>query len=74
MNIMMENPRKIAVPDKLTLFEALCWNIANPYALSLKDMLSSYESGEKFNGVLAIAEKEELAFVARLSQKFKLPT
>lgn len=45
-------PTTLFVPSKLPLLEALCWNIKNPYDLTLPQMLDVYERAWRFKDVL----------------------
>ncbi len=66
--------KSLAIPEKLPLLEGLCWNIANPYALSLQDMLAIYESRWKYWELLGKADQEELTFIQKLCQRLNHPS
>lgn len=64
----------LTIPHSLPLLESLCWNIANPYNLSLKEMLSIYETRWRFRGLFGRATKAELNFVYLLAQAYNRPS
>ncbi len=61
----------LTIPQSLPLLEALCWNIADPYALSPQDMLSVYETNWQFLGILGSPNKNEIEFIKSISQLYK---
>lgn len=61
----------LTIPQSLPLLEALCWNIADPYALSPQDMLGIYESNWQFSGILGKPSKNELEFIKSISQLYQ---
>ena len=67
---MTKDLLNLTIPPSLPLLESLCWNIANPYNLSLKEMLSIYETRWRFRGILGRATKAELHFVHLLAQAY----
>ena len=54
------------IPSHLPFLEAICWQTRDIYQFNLLEMLSCYESGWKYRGVLADLEGEELVFVQNL--------
>jgi hypothetical protein len=68
-----ETATQLCPPQKLPLLEALCWNIANPYKLSLEQILSVYESRWKYLGILGEPSQQELSFIEELCWQFKRP-
>lgn len=62
---------ELTIPHSLPLLEALCWNIADPYALSPRDMLSIYESNWRFLGVLDKPSQSEIEFIKSINQLYK---
>ena len=61
----------LTIPESLPLLEALCWNIADPYALSPQDMLRIYESNWRFLEILGKPSKSEIEFIKSISQLYK---
>lgn len=68
----------IKIPHKLPLLEGLCWNIADPYSLTPKEMLSIYEERWRFLEVLGLPSHDEEIFINQLCEKYQwsplLPT
>ncbi len=58
------------VPAGLPFLQAVCWQTKDIRRFTLFEMLSRYESGWKYRGVLADLEGEELEFVRRLVKEF----
>ncbi len=58
------------IPDGLPFLQAVCWQTKDIRNFTLIEMLSRYESGWKYRGVLADLEGEELEFVRRLVKEF----
>ncbi|NQE34767.1 nucleotidyl transferase AbiEii/AbiGii toxin family protein [Microcoleus asticus] len=58
------------VPAELPFLQAICWQIADVKKLTLKEMLSRYESGWNYWGVLGKPSPEELAFIQQISQYY----
>ena len=61
----------LKIPQYLPLLESLCWNIADPYALSPQEMLGIYEQYWHFKGVLANPSKQESQFIEYLTSTYK---
>ena len=59
------------VPAQLPFLQAICWQIADVKKLTLKEMLSRYESGWSYWGVLGKPSSEELAFIQQISQYYQ---
>ncbi len=56
-------------PVELPFLRAICWQTEDIAHFTLDEMLSRYERGWVYNGVLADLEGEERAFVARLAKE-----
>ena len=67
----LQNRKDIEVPTRLPLLESLCWNIQNPYRLSLEEMLGIYEERWHFQGVLGKLELEECRFIKNIVTQFR---
>ncbi|MGL6338092.1 MAG: hypothetical protein ACRC80_03000, partial [Waterburya sp.] len=61
----------IEVPTRLPLLESLCWNIQNPYSLSLDEILGIYEERWHFQGVLGKLEPQECQFLKNIITQFR---
>jgi len=60
----------IKVPDKLPFLEAICWQIKDiKNRFTLAEMFSLYERGQRYRGVLADLEGDELCFADELAKK-----
>jgi len=60
----------IKVPDKLPFLEAICWQIKDiKNRFTLAEMFSLYERGQRYRGVLANLEGDELYFADELAKK-----
>jgi len=60
----------IKVPDKLPFLEAICWQIKDiKNRFTLAEMFSLYERGQRYRGVLAELDGDELCFVNELAKK-----
>ena len=68
-NKKLETPFEI--PGELPFLQAICWQVADVKKLSLKEMLSRYESGWNYWGVLGKPSSEELAFIQQISQCYQ---
>ncbi len=55
------------VPDRLPFLEAVCWQTADIHRMSPDEMLSRYERGWQYRGVLADIDAEEERFIHRLA-------
>jgi Nucleotidyl transferase AbiEii toxin, Type IV TA system len=66
----MENDKFITVPPKLEFLEAICWQIADVNQLEPSEMLSRYERGWHYRGVLGEPNPEELLWIEELSQRY----
>ena len=56
---------------KLPLLESLCWNIAEPYELSDREMLALYQRYWRWQDILAKASREEAQFIINLTEKYQ---
>ena len=61
--------KQIDIPAKLPFLKAVCWQTKDVTHFTLSEMLSRYENGWKYRGVLAELEGEELLFVRSLAKK-----
>ncbi len=57
----------LKTPAQLPFLQALCWQTADVHHFSHDEMLSRYERGWQYNGVIADLEGEELCFVRELA-------
>lgn len=57
----------IKIPNNLPFLKAICWQTKDIRRFTLPEMLSRYERGWKYRGVLADLEGEELTFVRNLA-------
>ena len=55
----------------LPFLEAICWNIADPYALSFQEMLAIYEGNWQFKDILAKPSQEEISFIKTLIEQYQ---
>ncbi|MGB5633882.1 MAG: nucleotidyl transferase AbiEii/AbiGii toxin family protein [Waterburya sp.] len=67
----LQNEGSIKIPTRLPLLESLCWNIENPYSLSLEEMLGIYEERWRFKGVLGELEPTEHRFIKNIVAQFR---
>lgn len=67
-NLQQDNA-DIEVPVKLPFLQAICWQTENIRIFTLAEMLTHYETGWKYKGILADLEGDELDFVKKLSRK-----
>ncbi|MBN1605627.1 MAG: hypothetical protein JW940_03300 [Polyangiaceae bacterium] len=58
------------VPDELPFLEAVSWYDRRPRELSAREMLSRYEAGWRFRGVLCEPTGQERAWIRYLAQRF----
>ena len=61
--------KEICIPANLPFLKAVCWQTKNVRHFTLPEMLSRYERGWNYRGVLADLEGEELDFVRNLVKK-----
>ena len=54
---------------RLPFLEAVCWDLHDVYALTPTQMLTRYEKGLEYDGVLANLEQGERAFIETLKRK-----
>ncbi len=57
-------------PESLPFLEAISWFDADPYALTPPEMLSRYERGWRYLGVLGQPSAEERAYLRALALVF----
>lgn len=67
----LQSQGSINIPTKLPLLENLCWNIENPYSLSLEEMLAIYEERWRFKGILGELEPTEQGFIKNIVTQFR---
>ncbi len=60
---------RIKIPANLPFLQAVCWQTKDVSHFTLSEMLSRYERGWNYSGVLADLEGEELDFVRILVKK-----
>jgi hypothetical protein len=65
----MPKGAKIRQPSQLPFLQAICWELGDVRVLNLDEMLSRYERGWTYKGVLADLEGEEKAFLKRLAKE-----
>lgn len=63
--MLMNTP--LQPPAELPFLKAICWQTEDVSHFTPDEMLSRYERGWAYNGVLADLEGDERAFVARLA-------
>lgn len=54
---------------RLPFLEAVCWDLHDVYALTPTQMLTRYEKGLEYDGVLANLEQNERAFIETLKRE-----
>jgi len=59
------------IPAELPFLQAICWQVADVKKMTLKEMLSRYESGWDYWGVLGKPSSEEQAFIQPISQHYQ---
>jgi len=65
------NPsNNIQLPTCLPFLEAICWQTSDISHFSYEEMLSLYERGWIYRGVLADLEGDEKAFVIALARSY----
>jgi len=69
MSDFAECKKNIDIPANLPFLKAVCWQTEDVTHFTLSEMLSLYENGWKYRGVLADLEGEELIFVHSLAKK-----
>ncbi len=57
---------QINIPADLPFLKAICWQTEDISHFTLSEMLSRYESGWRYRGVLADLKGEEVDFVRNL--------
>ena len=62
------NQAVIPIPSHLPFLQAICWEMASISDFTLDEMLSRYERGWVYRGILAEVVGEELAFVRVLAE------
>ena len=65
---MMQNHLKMVVPTKLPFLKAICWDLSDVHVLAVDEMLSRYERGWHYRGVVADLKGSEKCFVAQLAE------
>jgi|APSaa5957512622_1039677.scaffolds.fasta_scaffold70751_3 hypothetical protein len=65
---LKEQNKDINIPESLPFLESICWQTRDIKCFTLSEMLSRYERGWKYRGVLADIEGEELEFVRELAK------
>jgi hypothetical protein len=66
----MPDRKIIAVPAELPFLEAVCWQTKDVRRFTPEEMLSRYERGWRYRGVLADLTGEELGFLRRLADLY----
>lgn len=61
---------QINIPEKLPFLEKLCWQRKDIESLTLSEMLSIYERGWHYRGVLGDLSQTEALFVQQLAQHY----
>ena len=54
---------------RLPFLESVCWDLHDVYALTPTQMLTRYEKGLEYDGVLANLEQGERAFIETLKRQ-----
>lgn len=60
----------LRLPANTPFLDALCWHGERPRDLPLNEILSLYERGWRFLGILATPSPEEKDFIRNLSQRY----
>jgi hypothetical protein len=61
---------KIAIPEQLPFLESISWFDCDFHVLAPQDMLSRYEAGWRYLGVLADPSPDEWRLIRELAQLF----
>ena len=56
----------------LPFLEAVCWDLHDVYALTPTQMLTRYEKGLEYEGILAELEQGERAFIETLKRETRV--
>ena len=56
---------------RLPFLEAVCWDLRDVYALTPAQMLTRYEKGLEYDGVLAELEQGERMFIETLKKEVR---
>jgi len=67
--ILKNKELDIKIPANLPFLKSICWQTKDISHFTLLEMLSCYERGWKYRGVLADLEGEELNFLRNLVKK-----
>ena len=57
----------LIIPKKLPFLQAICWQTDDVTHFTLDEMLSRYERGWQYKGIVADLDGEELSFVRELA-------
>ena len=57
---------------QLPFLEAVCWDLRDVYALTPAQMLTRYEKGLEYDGILGKFEQDERAFFEALKKEARL--
>ncbi|MFH0730559.1 MAG: hypothetical protein V2B19_29970 [Pseudomonadota bacterium] len=66
---LVQDEINIPIPDRLPFLEAVGWAIKDVRQLTFYEMLTCYERGWHYRGVLAELQGDELNFVRELADK-----
>ncbi|MDZ8108335.1 MAG: hypothetical protein RM338_22305 [Nostoc sp. DedQUE12a] len=61
----------LLVPHKLPFLESICWQTADVYRFTQKEMLSRYERGWQYRNLFDNLEGKELNFLKELARQHK---
>jgi hypothetical protein len=67
---MSDLAQPLQIPQQLPFLEALGWQTTNIQQFSPQEILTRYERGWQYRGVLVDLDVEELSFVRELSQRY----
>lgn len=56
---------------RLPFLEAVCWDLRDVYALTPAQMLTRYENGLEYDGILANLEQDERVFIETLKKDLR---
>lgn len=59
------------IPKKLPFLESICWQTADVYRFTPKQMLSRYERGYSYGDLFNNLEGEELEFLQEIAKLYK---